>query len=142
MIWLSVLAFLKKFGPYIAIALLLVGIYVGGVRHGSEKWKEKYNSAVAQRDRALETADHNYQQWVQSDEARERMAAAVRELESETADAEARVRAAHKAEIARLERENARNVADAQGRADALQERIRELSVGDSCHEAMLEIVK
>jgi hypothetical protein len=43
--------------------------------------------------------------------------------------------------VARLERERARAVAEAQGRADALAERVRELSVAEACHEAMLEIV-
>lgn len=142
MTWAVVLPLIKKFGPYVAVLLLLLGIYMVGRDHGSDRWEGKYDGMVAERDAALSLADHNYQQWIQADEARERMAGAVRQLEQDSVNAEARVTAAHRAELARVEREHARAVAEAQRRADALAERVRELSVAETCHEAMLEIVR
>lgn len=140
--WAVILPLLRKAAPYLLVLAAVGAVWFHGRHTGVVSERGKTVKAVAERDQALKTAKHNHDQWVQSDDARERMAEAVRQLKQDTSDADARVRAAHRAEMARLEREHARTVAEAQRRADALAERVRELSVAETCHEAMLEIVR
>lgn len=141
--WATVgIGFLKRAWPVLLVVAVAGGVYLIGRSHGAAKWESKYDAAVVERDETRATAEHNYDQWEQCRDAHERQSEAIRKLERDTADADAAVRAAHRAEVARLERERVRAVADAQGRADALAERVRELSVAEACHEAMLEIVR
>jgi polyhydroxyalkanoate synthesis regulator phasin len=140
--WSAIKPLLTKAAPYLLILAAVGAVWFHGRHAGVVSESGNTAKAVAERDQALAVADHNYQQYVQADEARERVAEAVRQLEQDSADAEARVTAAHRAEMARVERERSRAVAEAQRRADALAERVRELSVAETCHEAMLEIVR
>ena len=140
---------IEKWGP-VAVLLVIVlvigsmfcGAYVVGRWQGAAKWKQKTAQAVSERDTFRELADHNYRQYVQADEARERMEAAMRVVEETSAEKEADLRARLKAETARAEADAARAVAEANRRADALAERVRELSVAEACHEAMLELTR
>ncbi len=139
--WATIgLDIIKRAWPVLLVIAVAGGVYFLGRSHGASKWESKYDAAIVERDEASATAEHNYDQWEQCRDAHERQSEAIRNLKRDTADADAAVRAAHRAEVARLERERARAVAEAQGRADALAERVRELSVAEACHEAMLEI--
>ena len=140
--WSAIKPLLTKAAPYLLILAAIGAVWFHGRHSGVVSERGKTAEAVAERNTFRNLAEHNYQQYVQADEAQKRMAEAVRQLEQDSADAEARVTAAHRAELARVEREHARAVAEAQRRADALAERVRELSVAETCHEAMLEIVR
>lgn len=55
-VWLTIGA-VKKFGPWVAIVLLLIGIYVFGHSRGAAKWKIKYDAANIERKEAVSDRD-------------------------------------------------------------------------------------
>jgi hypothetical protein len=137
-----ILPMLRKAAPYLLIVAALGAVWFHGRHSGVESERGKTLAAIVERDEARTAAENNYRQWEQSEAARARQSEAIRDMEQATADADARVRAAHRAEVERLAREHARVLADAQRRADALAERVRDLSVAETCHEAWLEVVR
>jgi len=140
--WSAIKPLLTKAAPYLLILAAIGAVWFHGRHSGVVSERGKTAKAVAERNTFRNLAEHNYQQYVQADEAQKRMAAGLHQVEEEGARAEARLRAEHEAQLARVESDTARRVAEAQRRADALAERVRELSVAETCHEAMLEIVR
>lgn len=66
MAWLLLL---KKFGPYLAVVLLIVGIYACGHSRGASKWKDKFETEEFNRKKAVAGLDQAQSAVVACDEA-------------------------------------------------------------------------
>ena len=140
--WVVILPLLKKFGPWIAVLLLLVGIYSFGYSRGSSNWEGKYDSAIAERDIANTTAVHNGEEVVRLRVAVTAQNDSILKMQEDQSVADARVRAAHAAELRRQATSYQRAVDAARAESAGLQSRMALLTVAETCHEAWLEMAQ
>jgi hypothetical protein len=138
----AIMLLLKRFGPYIAIALVIVGIWFHGRSTGAAKWKAKHAAVVSERDTAASVAEHNAAEVAKLTAAIERTAAAEA---ARQAYAEERVRViekAYRAAVARQARESAEAIEEARRETADLRVMLNEMSVAEACHAAWLEVVQ
>jgi len=140
--WVVILPLLKKFGPWIAVFLVVTGIYAFGYYRGSAKWEGKRNTAIEERNIAQATASHNAEEVVRLEEAITAQNADILKMQEDQSVADARVRAAHAAELQRQATSYQRAVDAARAESAGLQSRMALLTVAETCHEAWLELAQ
>ena len=140
--WVVILPLLKKFGPWIAVALLLFGIYAFGYSRGSDRWEGKRNTAIEERNIAQATASHNAEEVVRLEEAITAQNADILKMQEDQSVADARVRAAHAAELQRQATSYQRAVESARAGTADLQRDLELLTVAEACHAAWLEMAQ
>lgn len=140
--WKVIKPVLVKFGPWIAVALLLLGIYVAGRYHGAAKWEGKYATAVTERNTARETATHNADEVVKLTDAIDRQNAAIRQMEARQSEHLDAVNEAHAKALERQATSYQRAVDAARASASDLQCRVEVMTVAEACHAAWMEVAK
>ena len=134
--WVVILPLLKKFGPWIAVLLLLVGIYAFGYSRGSARGEGKYHAAAAERDIANATATNNANEVTRLEAAIAAQNLAILKTQEDQSVADARVRAAHAAELQRQATSYQRAVESARAGTADLQRDLELLTVAEACHAA------
>lgn len=134
----------KKFGPWIAVALLLVGIYYAG----GSKWRVKHKAAIVARDAAIVHRDAAVDRAALCAVGAEQVRAALtkqnnalRELGQLAAEREAAVRLEGEVALRRQADAYRRALRDATEATADLRLRIEEMSVAEACHESWLEVM-
>lgn len=130
--WITI-GMLKKAAPWVAGVLIIFAIYFIGYNRGTTKWHGKYDSVVT-------TARQNAAEVVKLEAAIEKQSAAVAALEQEGIAELERVEEAHKAALAGQAASYRRAIEQRDRDAAALRERVRLMSVAETCHEAWVEV--
>ena len=136
------LALLKKFGPWIAVVLLLFGIYAFGHSRGAAKWKGNHAVAVEERNAARETATHNAEEVVRLEAAIDAQNAAIMEMERVQSEQMAQVRTAHDNARRRQATSYQRAVEAARASVADLQRDLELMTVAETCHAAWVEVAQ
>lgn len=136
------LAMLKKFGPWIGVVLVLVGIWFHGKSVGSSKWHGRYNAEVVSHQTCQDELSRASEEMTVLKGAIEdqngAIAAAAVEYESRVAATQAATDRALRNQASSYRRQ-----LDAAAEATVeLRERVRTIEVAEACHESWLEVLK
>lgn len=126
---------IKPFAPWMAIALALLGIYAYGYHNGVSKWHDKYDAAVV-------ASEHNAAEADKLKTALEDQNRAIDTLKAEGDAALERVETAHSLALARQSASYQRAIDKRDRDAAALRERVKLMTVAETCHEAWVEMAK
>jgi hypothetical protein len=133
---------LKKFGPYIAAVLLLVGIWMHGRSVGTAKWHGKYKDSVQEKLICGQEIVRGSSELIALKATIDKQNTAIEEQSAEYQD---RVKATQEA-AQRVLREQAssyqRLLQEASEASSSLRERVRTIEQAEACHEAWLEVTK
>jgi hypothetical protein len=111
-----------------------------GRSHGAARWHSKYDDAVFERDAAIDTAKYNADEVVKLGDAIDRHNEAIAKMERDHRDQLNGVLESHRVALARQATSYQRAIEERDRSAAELRERVRLLSVAETCHEAWLEV--
>ena len=129
---------IKKFGPYLGIIVLIVGIWLHGKSVGSAKYKAEVTSHNVTKTELSRCSDEVEALTGAIDSQNEAIALAASEYDNRvkaTQEAAQRVLA----EQASSYRRQLQNASEA---ASSLRERVRTIEQGEACHQAWLEVLR
>ena len=136
----------KRYGPIVIIALVIVIVfgstYLVGRSHGKNIGAEKINDLKTSLKTCTETAKHNAAEVVKLEEAVKRQNAAYAALERDSREHLNRVNEVHERALQRQASAYQRAVEDARSQTDALRQRMNQLTVAETCHEAWVEVTQ
>lgn len=132
--WLT-LTLLKKAAPWIAGALIVACIFLYGYSKGVSKWKGKYESANV-------SAQQNADEVDKLKAAVEEQNLSIEQWEKDKADELERVEQAHRTALARQASSYRRAIEQRDRDAAELRERVKLLTVAETCHEAWVEVTQ
>ena len=133
---------LRKFGPYLAVALLLTVVWIHGRSTGKAKWQGTYLEATQETTACREEISRASSEVMVLKTAIEQQNA---HIEQQALEYQNRVKATQEAAqriLAQQATSYQRKLQDASEAASSLRERVRTIEQAEACHEAWLELIK
>jgi biopolymer transport protein ExbB/TolQ len=142
MTWALILPMVKRYGPWVAVVLVLVGLYTLGRSHGAAKWKVRHGDMVERYNVCVDTAEHAADEVVRLRAAIDSQNDAIARMEQDHSDHDAAVRAAHDRVMRQQATAYERAMRRANTETEELRLRVRSMSVAEACHESWLELAQ
>lgn len=142
MSWALILPYVKKLGPYIAVAAVIFGVWMHGRSTGAAKWKLKAHESAGKYEQAVEAGIHAEREIIKLREQIRRQNEAYAALEREGYERTQAIKEAHRMAMDAQIRASSQAMEDARRETDDLRVMVREMSVLEACHAAWLEVAR
>ncbi len=133
---------LKKFGPYIAVVLIIFGVWMHGRSTGKNKWQGKYSTAAQEiKTLELEAVDCSAEVVILR-AAIDAQNESIRIMGEQHDERVATAREVADRILANQATVYQRRLREAASETRGLRDKMRTIGVAESCHEAWLEVLR